>query len=33
MPGWKEYYKELYEYDNAGKLLTRVKLQARTDAS
>ena len=23
----------LYEYDNAGKLLTRVKLQARTDAS
>ena len=33
MPGWKEYYKELYEYDDAGKLLTRVKLQARTDAS
>ena len=32
MSGWKEYYKELYEYDD-GKLLTRVKLQVRTDDS
>lgn len=28
---WNEYYKELYEYDEAGKLLSRVKLNANSN--
>ena len=28
---WNEYYKELFEYDEAGKMLSRVKLNANSN--